>query len=125
MPKKRTYQLIEPTEEEYKKREKSDLLNKWAKPVMEEVEKYFKENPNARAVRIRGFPEELKDEEKSYKIRGKDVTRIISRAQRAFPLLGAYFRTNKELRGKYKLQLSEDKSTINIYRNINVYYVKE
>ena len=99
MPKKRTYQLIEPTEEEYKKREKSDLLNKWAKPVMEEVEKYFKENPNARAVRIRGFPEELKDEEKSYKIRGKDVTRIISRAQRAFPLLGAYFRTNKELGG--------------------------
>lgn len=113
------YKFITETEEEFRtKGPPSEVIEKWAKPVMEEIDRKFTEDPEIKAVKITKFPEDFKPKTVNYKIRGKDITRIVPVAQQALPLLGAVLRSNQELRNKYSFQLSADKSTINVYSYI-------
>jgi hypothetical protein len=113
---RREFKFIVPTDEPYREKVKSELIDKWAKPVMEEIDRYFTNNPNARTVKINKFPSELETKEISYKIKDKEIRRTVKVPQMALPLLAGVFRSNAELKAKYKLQMSQDSNTINVYK---------
>jgi hypothetical protein len=116
MSRRREYKFIVPTDEPYREKVKSELIDKWAKPTMAEIDDYFSNNSNVQSVKIQKFPKELKSKEVSFKRGDKEVKRTVKVAQVALPLLASLFRSNTELRTKYKLQLAEDGNTINVYK---------
>ena len=117
MSRRREFKFTVISNEPRKERKpKSELIYKWAKPVMEEVDTQFTNNPDALCVKITKFPSELKSKEISFKRGDKEIKRTIKVPQMSLPLLANLFRFNAELKEKYKIEIAQDGNTINVYK---------
>lgn len=116
----RRYRFIEPTDEPFtlkgQRQFDRDFVNEWAIPVMQEIERYFSENPDKQVVKISQFPNEIEDKTIEYTAKGKTIRRTVKRPQRCLPFLAKVFRDNPEYKEKYKIQIAKDGNTINVYK---------
>jgi len=113
---------IKSTKEPYKEKIKSELLTTWAIPIVEKTFDYLSALPASKkkeGVELSSFPELIEPKTVTYTIqregkKPRQVTRTLSKAQISMALIAMAIK-QKELQGKIKLQMSDDKKAIRFY----------